>query len=363
VIDFNEIKTIIEAFRGKFSGAFLISHGGETLMEGACGMANLDFDIPNKADTKFDTASVTKVFTAAAILLLVQQGKLKMSDRITDLVDLRGSAISPSVTIGHLLTHTSGISDDADEEAGEDYAALFVHSPNYAIRQCADFLPNFAHKEPRFEAGTDVRYNNCAFILLGLAIEAQTGMDARDYITQTVFHPCGMMNSCFQAMDEVCPNTATGYFAECDEKGRLIRWRKNIYSYPLIGTPDGGAYTTVGDLHLFMRAVRTGALLDARHAKMLMEPCVPFIRKSDYGVRKFGHAFEILESNGQVFCQYKEGINSGVAAMLSYYPPFDIGVYLLSNQDCAYLDWPLWTLNGQIRDLFFKMFKAQSMLR
>ncbi|MCU6340309.1 beta-lactamase family protein, partial [Enterobacter quasiroggenkampii] len=107
-------------------------------------------------------------FTAVAILQLVDRGKLRLDDCITDIIDLTGTKIPTDVTITHLLTHTSGIADDADEELGEIYEELFISKPNYSIRNCIDFIPQFAYKDPKFKAGTDVSYNNCAFVLLGL---------------------------------------------------------------------------------------------------------------------------------------------------------------------------------------------------
>jgi CubicO group peptidase (beta-lactamase class C family) len=95
--------------------------------------------------------------------MLIEKGLLHFEDKITDIIDLKGTEISSDVTIYNLLTHTSGIADDADEEAGEDYADLFINKPNYSIRNTADFLPQFAYKKSLFKAGTDVRYNNCAF--------------------------------------------------------------------------------------------------------------------------------------------------------------------------------------------------------
>ena len=74
----------------------------------------------------------------------MEQGKLKLTDCITAIIDLEGTQIPADVTIEHLLRHTSGIADDADEEAGEEYSDLFINSPNYAIRECRDFLKNFA---------------------------------------------------------------------------------------------------------------------------------------------------------------------------------------------------------------------------
>jgi len=119
--------------------------------------------------TKFDTASITKLFTAVAIVQLIDNGAIRLDDQITELLDLSGTAIPDDVTISHLLTHTSGIADDADEEEGESYEDLFKNKPNYSIRNCIDFLPQFAYKKPKFKAGTKVSYNNCAFVLLVLA--------------------------------------------------------------------------------------------------------------------------------------------------------------------------------------------------
>ena len=100
------------AAEGNFSGVCLFKRGDETIFEGAYGFANRAFCVPNAADTRFDTASVTKIFTAAAILQLAEQGRLRLSDRITALVELSGTKIPEDVTVGQLLNHTSGIADD-----------------------------------------------------------------------------------------------------------------------------------------------------------------------------------------------------------------------------------------------------------
>lgn len=144
------------AEHNQFSGVCMITCKGSTVFSGAYGFANRAFKIPNKIDTKFDTASITKLFTATAILQLVQNNKLKLSEHITDIIDLKGTKIPPNVTIKQLLNHTSGIHDDAEEEAGEQYSELFVTQPNYAIRECRDFLKNFVYKEPNFDSTLSV---------------------------------------------------------------------------------------------------------------------------------------------------------------------------------------------------------------
>lgn len=117
-----ELESVYKKYAGSFSGACLVQGSNETILAEAAGYASLDYHIPNCLDTKFDTASVTKTFTAAAILLLVERGLLRLDDHICEVIDLAGTKIPAEVTIEQLLNHTSGIADDADEEAGEDYA-------------------------------------------------------------------------------------------------------------------------------------------------------------------------------------------------------------------------------------------------
>lgn len=328
-----------------FSGAVLAKAGGRVLLSAAGGQANRDFGIPNRIDTRFDTASVTKVFTAVATLQLVSRGLLHLDEGIVDVVDLSGTQISADVRIEHLLSHTSGIADDADEEAGEAYEDLFIDKPNYSIRSCADFLPQFAYKPPVFPAGTDVRYNNCAFVLLGLAIEARTGMGYREYVAEHILAPAHLDATAFLAKDEVCPGAAEGYFPVQDEDNGPIRWKKNIYAYPPIGTPDGGIYTTVGDLAALLEALRGGLLLPAPCVDQLFAPHGDFPRPHRLGTWRAGYGFEFIERDGQIACMYKEGENPGVEAMLACFPAHDLTLCLLSNQS----DGALWRLYGDLR--------------
>ncbi len=345
-----KLEQIFLANKDFFSGTCLIKNSSEIIFFAASGLANRDYNIPNTINTMCDTASVTKTFTAAAILLLAEEGRIKLNDRITEIIDLTGTKIPSDVTVEHLLSHTSGIADDADEEAGEDYSALFIEKPNYSIRECKDFLPQFACKEPNFKAGTNVRYNNCAFVLLGLALEKLTGRDYRSFVTERIFKPCGMNHTAFYAKDELCPGAAEGYFAIRDEKGELIKWKKNIYSYPPIGTPDGGAYTTVGDLDLFMRAIQKGTLLSQELSKAFLQPHCEFTREASCGCTwRMGYAFEFLERDGRIVCIYKEGVNAGVDAMFSYYPEWDISLNLLSNQEGG-----LWKMHEEMRQVLLE---------
>lgn len=343
-----------------FSGVCVLKMGDEVLFEKAFGYANRAFQVPNQIDTRFDTASITKLFTAVAVLQLVEQGKLSLEDKITKIVDLRGTQIPGDVTIHHLLSHTSGIADDADEEAGEDYADLFIDSPNYAIRECCDFLKNFAYKDPMFQAGTNARYCNCAFVLLGLAIEKVTGANFREYYVNHVFAKAGMKNTGFLSMDGINPNTAEGYTSIEDEEGNFLGYKKNIYCYPPIGTPDGGAYTTADDLDKFLMSIRNNVLLSGKYSEMLLKPQAEYKTQKDWfevpGLyQQYGYAFEYLIQTGKEkpFCIYKDGANNGVANRFSYYPEKDIRLILLANQDCD-----VWMMTKEIQLEIYKRFYA-----
>ncbi|MFR8003104.1 MAG: serine hydrolase domain-containing protein [Hydrogeniiclostridium sp.] len=346
-----------------FNGVMLVKRGGAEVFSEACGFAHRGFRIPNRMDIRFDTASITKVFTAAAVLQAVENGLFGLRDRITDLVDLCGTAIPADVEIFHLLTHTSGIADDADEEAGESYSDLFRESPNYAIRECRNFLKNFAYKEPLFPAGTNVRYNNCAFVLLGLAIENTSGIPYRRYAEEHVFRPAGMLNTEFCSMDGIHENVAEGYTTvfhrDANGNEKAVGYKKNIYSYPPIGTPDGGAYTTAEDLNRFLSAVREGRLFSQKTVEQFLQPQIPISRPYSHtdvpgALWKTGYAFEFLQVDGETFVMYKDGINDGVAGIFAFYPFADMTLTILANQDCN-----VWEMQRKFQSYLFERFWKQ----
>ncbi|MGN0475042.1 MAG: serine hydrolase domain-containing protein [Acutalibacteraceae bacterium] len=341
-----------------FSGVCMLKVKGETLFAKAYGYASRAFKIPNQIDTKFDTASITKIFTAAAVLQLIECGKLNFGDKITEIIDLSGTEIPTDVTIEQLLNHTSGIADDADEENGEDYSALFAEYPNYAMRECRDFLKNFAYKKPNFRAGTGVRYCNCSYVLLGLAIEKVTGISYRDYVARNVFDKAGMSDSGFLSMDGVNENTAEGYVSITDESDNIVGYKKNIYCYPPKGTPDGGAYTTADDLNKFICAIKSNVLLGKEFSKIFLTPHCEFTKPEEWyeipGLyERNGYAFEflMLPDSDEPFCICKDGINDGVSVKLSYYPASDITLVLLSNHNCN-----VWEMTKEIQLEIYKRY-------
>jgi len=342
----DEILSILNRHaRTDFSGVCLVKQGDHVIVHEAYGLAHRGFGIDNTIATRFDIASITKVFTAAAIIQLVEREAIGLDTPVMPYLGIDGTRISDAVTVYHCLTHTSGIGDDADEEAGEDYELLFVDKPNYSIRETRDFLPQFVDKEPMFPPGQGVRYNNVAFVLLGLVIEKATGVAYRDYVTTHIFERAGMIGANFCAMDGVCADLAEHYKRVEHVDGR-VEWRKNIYSYPPIGSPDGGATVTALDLDRFFRATRGGSLMGEEATRQLLSPHV-MEKENEEGCSMIGFAFEFeLDANGRILNIRKDGINAGVASMLVHYSATDITTVLLANQDCN-----VWTMLREIEPI------------
>ena len=229
---------------------------------------------------------------------------------------LAGTTIPREVTLRHLLTHTSGIADDADEEAGEDYAELWVEKPCYSVVETVDFLPQFAYKEPRVAPGIDCRYCNVGYILAGLALESATGRSYRDYVREHVFARARMGDADFFDRRDAAPRVAEG--GDVDSNGR---WVQNLFSYPPIGSPDGGAHATAGDLIRFFDAIRCGELLGPLWTEKFLTPQVRHDEDTEYG---FG-----LEFSADGY--YKDGINAGTSGLLIHYSKLGIDAAVLSN--------------------------------
>lgn len=314
-----------------YPGAVLVQHGTDTVFEGAYGLASRAWRVPNTIDTRFDTASITKAITAAAVIQLVDDGRLAFDTSVIDLLGLEGTTISRDVTVLHCLTHTSGIADDADEEAGEAYADVFRDRPNYSVIQTADFLPQFAYKPPTFPPGQGCRYNNVAFVLLGLCIERVTGATYRDHVREHVLARAGMDRTDFFRMDVVAADVAEGTDPIVDEAGTVIGWRRNIYSYPPIGSPDGGVHSTVHDLARFWRAARTAQLFSPALTERFLQPHALHSR-TDQRVLRYGLGIDhVADADDHPMFIEKEGYNAGVSADVRWYPRQDVTVVMLSN--------------------------------
>ncbi|WP_077299808.1 serine hydrolase domain-containing protein [Virgibacillus pantothenticus] len=329
-----------------FSGVGLVKQGEDILYHAAHGYAHKGFLVKNRVDTKFDTASITKVFTATAMLMLVDQQLLSLHDRLEDIIDIGKGKLSKDITIYHLLTHTSGIADDADEEAGESYEAIWEEIPNYSVREATDYVAQFIDRQPNFMPGEGCRYNNAGFILLGLVIEAISGRNYRDFVKEHIFDVVEMKHTNFYAMDETVENAAEHYTSITDANKQIIGYRKNIYSYPPIGSADAGALTTASDLDQFIRHLSTGKLLSESLTQEMLTPKELYRKHEQVTEWKgYGLEFLILNTTNDLVYMQKDGINAGVSCIMKYYPDKDITIIILANQDTD-----VWDLAWDIQD-------------
>jgi len=333
----------------KFSGVVLVTQGESRLYAEAYGYANRPWQIKNALDTRFDTASITKLFTSVATLQMIDQGAFTLDTGVIDFLGLKGATISKEVTVFHLLTHSSGIGDDCEEEDGEVYEDLWKTRPNYTVVETADFLSQFRHKPANFPPGEGCRYCNCSWILLGLMIEKVAGTSYRDYVRENVFARAGMTHSDFLRMDRSNANLAEGYDPIRDEDGNVTGWKRNIYSFPPIGSPDSGAHVTAGDLDRFLRAVRVGELLSPESSEAFLTPHVHY-QEGDELTTMYGYGLMFyLDKSGQVVCYQKDGINAGASGIVRYFPDRDVNAVILSNMEDGVWE-PIWKVHELVVD-------------
>lgn len=310
-----------------FSGVVRVSRDRATIFERAYGMASRAWGVPNTVDMRFDTASITKLFTAVVALQAVEEGAISLDTRAVGYLGLEETAIHPDAELHHLITHTSGIGDDADEEAGEDYSEVWRHHISYLVREVEDMLPLFVDRPANFAPGEGCRYCNVAFDLAGLMIERATGDSYRQRVQTHVFDRAGMPDSGFFSMDIVEPRVAEG--ADLVEGN----WVRNIYSYMPIGTPSGGAHSTVADLERFLMATQDGTLLGPG---MTTEFLTPQVKHSEGREEMLfmGYGLEFtFDLDGLLLYYEKEGINAGTSAVLRHYPSTRTTLTILSNME------------------------------
>ena len=225
-----------------FSGVVFVKLDGRVEFENAYGYADRSNKIPNTVDTRFGIASGTKFLTALGIGKLIDRGELSLTSRLCDCVNIDFPHISEDVTVHHLLTHTSGVYDYYDEELVEDVDNFQLDIPCFELKGLRDYIPLFYDGKMKFNPGERFSYSNGGFILLGIVIEEISGTPYIDFIEENIFESCDMGDSGFFAMDRLPERTAFGYID--GEEG----WRTNIFTLPIVGSSDAGAYTTVKDM-------------------------------------------------------------------------------------------------------------------
>jgi D-alanyl-D-alanine carboxypeptidase len=296
---------------GEPGAAVIAVRDGEVIYRKGHGMANLELGVPIEPDMVFRIGSVTKQFTAVAILMLAEEGKLAVADPITKFLPdypTHGHLI----TVEHLLTHTSGIKSYTDMDAW-----LPVLRNDFTVQEMVDFFKN---QPMNFAPGKRWSYSNSGYVLLGAIIEKASGQTYEQFLQYRIFDPLGMKQSYYDNPLRVIPRRAAGY-----EKGP-----DGYANAPYLSMTQplgaGGLASTVDDLAAWDSALYTGQLLKPE----TLQPAFVSHRLPDGTATAYGYGWLIAEYAGHSFVEHGGGI-PGFASHAIRVPQDRVFVAVLSN--------------------------------
>ena len=292
--------------QGTFMGTVLVARDGNIVFDKAYGMANIELEVPNTPDTKFRLGSITKQFTAAAILLLEERGKLKIGERVK--MYLPDAPMSwDRITVQNLLTHTSGIPNFTDMA---DYGTVKLSS-----RTASAAVAAVRDRPLDFGPGEQYRYSNSGYVVLGDIIERVSGQTYEAFVTENIFKPLGMNDSGYDSNSAIIKRRASGYTRL--PTGRVVN---ATYIHMSIPHAAGALYSTTHDLLKWEQALFAGKIISKASLERMTTPF-----KNDYG---FGLGSRV--AGGRRVIAHSGGID-GFNTMMAYYPETRTVVIVLSN--------------------------------
>ncbi len=241
----------------KFNGSVMVTKAGQTLLSKGYGWANVEHEVPNTPQTKFRIGSITKQFTAMAILILQQQDKLHVDDRIATYVHNSPEAWS-EITIHHLLTHTSGIM--------HNWALPGWRDTMMKPAAVAETIDRFKNQPLLFKPGEGFQYSGVGYFILAQIIEQVSGQSYEGFLREMIFEPLGMHNTGADHYILILPQRASGYVRR---EGQLEH-APHIYMPILTG--GGNLYSTVEDLILWDQALINGKLISKASYRRMYTP-------------------------------------------------------------------------------------------
>ncbi len=290
-----------------FTGSALVARDGKVVFSKGYGMANAEWEIPNTPQTKFRLGSITKQFTAAAILLLQERGKLSAQEPICKFFDNCPEAWK-EITIHHLLTHTGGVPN-------------FTSFPDYRKTMTIpvtmeSLVARFKDKPLDFKPGEKMSYSNSGYVALGHIIEKVAGESYEGFLQKNIFDPLKMTNSGYDHHATVLKNRATGY---------SFRNGKRVNSEHLdmtIPHAAGALYSTVEDLFAWNEALFSDKLLSAKSREVMMT-----VDKNNYA-----YGLAVNQQHNRKVVAHGGGIN-GFNTILARFPEEKVTVVVLRNAD------------------------------
>jgi CubicO group peptidase (beta-lactamase class C family) len=326
-----------EAAGGQFSGSVLVADEGEIVISKGYGMASIELSVPNTPATKFRIASLTKQFTAMAIMILQERGLLNVQNRISLHVPNCPGAWA-SITIHHLLTHTSGI---------PDFMFLPGNYPDYwrVPHTVDETMALFRDLPLRFPPGARYEYSNSGYIVLGQIIEVLSHTTYEDFITRNILEPLGMTSSGYDHSGTIIQGLAAGYVRE---NGVLL----NAVHIEMDAAYAAGAlYSTVEDLFLWDQSLYTTRLVSQPSLDALFTPHTATGQGYDYG-----YGWNVERQFNRTTCGHG-GLISGFGGYIGRFPEERVFIVVLSNFEASV--WELWlALAGIVQEAFDPMLLA-----
>ena len=292
--------------------AVLVSKDGEILFRGGFGLASIEHGVAVTAETKFRIGSVTKQFTAAAILKLQEEGKLSTTDTLNKYIPdyPRGD----EVTIHHLLSHSSGIADFTSKRNFFSTVASSVTAD--------ELIESFKHDEFKFGPGEKFAYCNSGYFLLGYIIEKVSGASYGDYLKRAFFQPLEMHDTGVHEATAVLKHEATGYSYADSSITKALDWDMSRAG------AAGNLYSTVVDLHRWNEGIFNGKVLSEE--SLQAAHTVVQVKQESSMSFPYGYGWIIDEHRGLKRISHSGGLN-GFVSQLTHYPQHDLTVVALHN--------------------------------
>ena len=297
--------------QGRFSGSVLLARDGKVLLRRGYGMANLEYGIPNTPQTKFLLASLTKQFTAMAIMMLQERGQLDVNDSVCEYIPQCPAPLQP-VTLRHLLNHTSGVTEFGKPQPENDCFRRTPMTTAAAVERAKQFVPDF-------KPGEKFAYSSVAFVLLGDVIAKVSGKSYEDYLRDNIFGPLNMTGTGLDHQKQIIKHRAAGYARAKD--GSISNFDYFNLDYIFAA---GGLYSTVEDLYLWDQALYTEKLVKEKTLNQIFTP----------GLENFGYGWEMFQQKNRRLVR-SGGRSFGFSNSLVRYPAEKVTVIVLSNIDTA----------------------------
>ena len=298
---------------GEPGATALVAKGGKPIYRGAVGMADLENNVALRPDHVFEIGSITKQFTAVSILMLMEQGKLRLEDPLTKFIP--DYPKGEGITVHHLLTHTSGIKSYTSMEA-------------WAKRWREDLTPLqmidiFKNEPMDFAPGEKWSYNNSAYFILGYIIEKTSGVSYAEFLEKNIFVPLGMKNTSYGSQSKIIKNRAQGY----QRRDGYVRAEYLSLTQPYAA---GSIMSTVDDLLLWQLAINRNQLIRKETQQLAYTP----VKLNNGEVHDYGYGWGLGAVNGSPTREHSGGI-FGYSTNEIYLPNEDVYVAVFSNCDCS----------------------------